>query len=50
MLKGRIIAQLVAACVAVLPLFTAWSFASEVDDKRAELNEVQSHMQKMQER
>ena len=50
MLKGRFIALLVAACVAVLPLFTAWSFASEVDDKRAELNEVQSQMQKMQER
>ena len=50
MLKGRFISLLVAACVAVLPLFTAWSFASEVDDKRAELNEVQSQMQKMQER
>ena len=50
MRKGRFIALLVAACVAVLPLFTAWSFASEVDDKRAELNEVQSQMQKMQER
>ena len=44
MLKGRFISLLVAACVAVLPLFTAWSFASEVDDKRAELNEVQSQM------
>ena len=50
MLKGRFISLLVAACVAVLPLFTAWSFASEADDKRAELNEVQSQMQKMQER
>ena len=50
MLKGKFISLLVAACVAVLPLFTAWSFASEADDKRAELNEVQSQMQKMQER
>ena len=50
MLKGKFISLLVAACVAVLPLFTVWSFASESDDKRAELNEVQSQMQKMQER
>ena len=50
MLKGKFISLLVAACVAALPLFTAWSFASEADDKRAELNEVQSQMQKMQER
>ncbi|MCI7675370.1 MAG: peptidoglycan DD-metalloendopeptidase family protein [Phascolarctobacterium sp.] len=50
MLKGKFISLLVAACVAALPFFTAWSFASEADDKRAELNEVQSQMQKMQER
>ena len=50
MLKGKFISLLVAACVAALPFFTVWSFASEADDKRAELNEVQSQMQKMQER
>ena len=50
MLKGKFISLLVSACVAALPFFTAWSFASEADDKRAELNEVQSQMQKMQER
>ena len=50
MLKVKFISLLVAACVAALPFFTAWSFASEADDKRAELNEVQSQMQKMQER
>ena len=39
-----------AAGLALLPLFAAFGFASEADDKQAELNEVQSQMQKMQER
>ena len=50
MLKGRLMALALAAGLALLPLFAAFGFASEADDKRAELNEVQSQMQKMQER
>ena len=50
MLKGKLMALALAAGLAVLPLFAAFGFASEADDKRAELNEVQSQMQKMQER
>ena len=50
MLKGRLMALALAAGLALLPLFAAFGFASEADDKQAELNEVQSQMQKMQER
>ena len=50
MLKGRLMALALAAWLALLPLFAAFGFASEADDKQAELNEVQSQMQKMQER
>ena len=50
MLKGKLMALALAAGLAVLPLFAAFGFASEADDKRAELNEVQSQMQKMQDR
>ena len=50
MLKGRLMAFALAAGLALLPLFAAFGFASEADDKQAELNEVQSQMQKMQER
>ena len=50
MLKGKLMALALAAGLALLPLFAAFGFASEADDKRAELNEVQSQMQKMQER
>ena len=50
MLKGRLMALALAAGLALLPLFAAFGFASEADDKQAELNEVQSHMQKIQER
>ena len=50
MLKGKLMALVLAAGLALLPLFAAFGFASEADDKRAELNEVQSQMQKMQER
>ena len=50
MLKEKLMALALAAGLAVLPLFAALGFASEADDKRAELNEVQSQMQKMQER
>ena len=50
MLKGRLMALALAAGIALLPLFAAFGFASEADDKQAELNEVQSQMQKMQER
>ena len=49
MLKGKLMALALAAGLAILPLFAAFGFASEADDKRAELNEVQSQMQKMQE-
>ena len=50
MLKGKLMALALAAGLALLPLFAAFGFASEADDKRAELNEVQSQMQKMQDR
>ena len=50
MLKGKLMALVLAAGLALLPLFAAFGFASEADDKRAELNEVQSQMQKMQDR
>ena len=50
MLKGKVMPLALAAVMAVLPLFAAWGFASEADDKRAELNNVQAEMQKMQER
>ena len=50
MLKGRLMALALAAGLALLPLFAVFGFASEADDKQAELNEVQSQMQKMQER
>ncbi|MDO5786986.1 MAG: peptidoglycan DD-metalloendopeptidase family protein [Phascolarctobacterium sp.] len=50
MLKGKLMALALAAGLAILPLFAAFGFASEADDKRAELNEVQSQMQKMQDR
>ena len=50
MLKGRLMALALVAGLALLPLFAAFGFASEADDKQAELNEVQSQMQKMQER
>ena len=50
MLKGRLMALALAAGLALLPLFAAFGFASEADDKQAELNVVQSQMQKMQER
>ena len=50
MLKGRLMALALAAGLALLPLFAAFGFASEADDKQAELNEVQSQMHKMQER
>ncbi|MGM9583361.1 MAG: murein hydrolase activator EnvC family protein [Phascolarctobacterium sp.] len=50
MLKGKLTHLALAAVLAMLPLFVSWGFASQADDKRAELNEVQSQMQKMQER
>ena len=50
MLKGKLMALVLAASLVALPLFAAFGFASEADDKRAELNEVQSQMQKMQDR
>ncbi|MGM9569097.1 MAG: murein hydrolase activator EnvC family protein, partial [Phascolarctobacterium sp.] len=50
MLKGKLMALGLAASLAVLPLFGAFGFASEAEDKRAELNEVQAQMQKMQDR
>ena len=50
MLKGKLTHVALAAVLAMLPLFVSWGFASQADDKRAELNEVQSQMQKMQDR
>ena len=50
MLKERITRLLMALVLALLPLGMGWGFASSADDKRAELNEVQSQMQRMQER
>ena len=50
MLKGKLMALVLAASLVALPLFAAFGFASEADDKRAELNEVQTQMQKMQDR
>ena len=50
MLKGKLTNVALAAVLAMLPLFVSWGFASQADDKRAELNEVQSQMQKMQDR
>lgn len=50
MLKGKLMALVLAASLIALPLFAAFGFASEADDKRAELNEVQAQMQKMQDR
>ena len=50
MLKGKLMALVLAASLVALPLFAAFGFASEADDKRAELNEVQAQMQKMQDR
>ena len=50
MLKGKLMALVLAASLVALPLFAAFGFASEADDKRAELNEVQAQMQRMQDR
>lgn len=50
MLKGKLTHVALAAVLAMLPFFVSWGFASQADDKRAELNEVQSQMQKMQDR
>ena len=50
MLKGKLTNVALAAVLAMLPLFVSWGFASQADEKRAELNEVQSQMQKMQDR
>ena len=50
MLKKRITSLLLAGVLALLPLWVSWGFANAADDKRAELNEVQSQMQKMQDR
>ncbi|MGM9529395.1 MAG: murein hydrolase activator EnvC family protein [Phascolarctobacterium sp.] len=50
MLKGKLTHVALAAILAMLPVFVSWGFASQADDKRAELNEVQSQMQKMQDR
>ena len=50
MLKVKLTHVALAAVLAMLPLFVSWGFASQADDKRAELNEVQSQMQKMQDR
>lgn len=38
---------IIACWLAVLPLFSSFAFANEVDDKRAELTEVQEQMQEM---
>ena len=50
MLNKKIARGLLACLMAVLPLYSAWGFASAADDKRAELNNVQAQMQEMQER
>lgn len=50
MLKERITSLFLAGVLALLPLWSSWGFANAADDKRAELNEVQSQMQKMQDR
>lgn len=50
MLKKRVTSLLLAGVLALLPLWVSWGFANAADDKRAELNEVQSQMQKMQDR
>lgn len=48
--KKRIGLCLAACWIAVLPVFSSFALANEVDEKRAELSEVQQKMQKMEER
>lgn len=48
MLVKKCGAILLASCLAFIPLYSALSFASEIDDKRAELNQVQQQMQQME--
>ncbi len=48
--KKRLSLCLVACWLAVVPFFTSLAFANAVDDKRAELGEVQQKMQKMEKR
>ena len=46
----RIIGGLLALCFFLMPVFISFGFASEIDDKRAELSELQQKMQEMENR
>lgn len=50
MWKKKAARKAVALTLALMPVFSAWSFANEADDKRAELNDVQAQMHKMQDK
>lgn len=50
MKKTRIASALLASWLCLLPVFMNLSFANEIDDKKAELNEVQQKMQEMETR
>ena len=49
-MKKKIFSGLLALCMLLLPFWGALGFASQADQKRAELNDVQAQMQQMQER
>lgn len=50
MRKKDLVSSLLALWLVVLPVCMNFSFASEIDDKRAELSEVQQKMQEMETR
>ena len=50
MMIRRLFMGVIACWLAVTPLLSSIAFANQVDDKRAELSEVQTQMQEMEAR
>lgn len=50
MSKNKLIAGIFAGWLCILPVVANLGFASEIDDKRAELNDIQQQMQEMETR